>query len=60
MFKFSIRDLFWLTLVACFAFGWYVDRQTLRAKAKEIYDAGKNLEELRGGPSKGNEIPLPP
>ena len=35
MFRFSIRDLLWLTVVVAAAVGWFVERKALTTRAKE-------------------------
>ena len=35
MFKFTIRDLLWLTVVAALGVGWWVDRQQYVRRAEE-------------------------
>ena len=61
MFKFSIRDLFWLTLVAALASGWLVDHIHLSqsvAGIVRLYDsAATRLNELTAGGDK-SEFPL--
>ena len=34
---FSIRDLFWITVVVALALGWWVDRSRLAAEARDLW-----------------------
>jgi hypothetical protein len=34
--RFSIRDLLWLTLLAAFAVGWWIDRSRLAAEVDRL------------------------
>ena len=36
MFRFTIRDLLWLTLVVALGMGWWLDRQRLRDDCQEL------------------------
>jgi len=42
MFRFTIRDVLWLTVVVAFAVGWWIDRDSL------ISEFQSRLVELRG------------
>ena len=35
-FRFSVRDLFWLTLVVGVALGWFVSHRRLRAENDQV------------------------
>ena len=45
MFRFTIRDLLWLTLLAAVAVAWWVDRSRLRQRIDEL-DGPQNVEEF--------------
>jgi len=56
--RFSIRDLFWLTLVVAMGVGWWVDREQVAASAADarhnyafvagaLQDAVNELKHLR-------------
>jgi len=36
MFRFTIRDVLWLTVVVGLAFGWRVDYRNMRAENREL------------------------
>ncbi|HUE74980.1 MAG TPA: hypothetical protein VMP01_29200 [Pirellulaceae bacterium] len=36
MFRFTIRDLLWLTVVAALGVGWWVDRSRLAQRIEEL------------------------
>ena len=38
MFRFTIRDVLWLTVVVALAVGWWVDRERLRLWARGRWD----------------------
>ena len=38
MFRFTIRDVLWLTVVVALGVGWYVDRERLRLWARGRWD----------------------
>ncbi len=38
MFRFTIRDLLWLTLVVALALAWFVHQRQLRAEVKTLED----------------------
>jgi hypothetical protein len=40
MFRFSVRDLFWLTLVVALALAWWLDRQQVRAEVDQVRASG--------------------
>ena len=40
VFRFSIRDLLWLTLVVAMALEWWLDRQHVRAEVDQVRAAG--------------------
>jgi len=44
MFKFTIRDLLWLTIVAALAAGWWVDRSRLKELLDEVAPRSLALE----------------
>jgi hypothetical protein len=48
MFRFTIRDLLWLTLLAAVAVAWWVDRrrleQTVNTQAEDIARLNKEME----------------
>jgi hypothetical protein len=43
MFRFSIRDILWLTIVAALAIGWAVDRTSLAVLAQQAVAEKENL-----------------
>jgi hypothetical protein len=45
--KFSIRDLFWLTVVAALSVGWVVDRQRLAARDETIRGLEMTIKEVK-------------
>ena len=38
MFRFSVRDLLWLTLVVALGLGWFVHQRQLRAELDRVID----------------------
>jgi len=44
LFRFSIRDLLWLTLVVAVGLGWFVREQRLKAEVKRL---AHNVEKWR-------------
>ncbi len=40
MFRFTIRDLFWLTFVVALGLAWWLDRQHVRAEVDQVRAAG--------------------
>jgi hypothetical protein len=42
-FRFSVRDLLWITLVVGLALGWWIDRQRLRADLQADVDRANKL-----------------
>jgi hypothetical protein len=40
-FRFSIRDLLWVTLVIGIGLGWWIDRKRLQREAYEAYEIEK-------------------
>jgi hypothetical protein len=44
-FRFTIRDLLWLTLVVAMAVGWWLDRSHLAASNKDLDHAFTNIIE---------------
>jgi len=53
-FRFTIRDLLWLTLVVALAVGWWVDRARLAVRLET--DAGKITELRRQSAVEFNEL----
>ena len=45
MFKFSIRDLFWLTLVAAMAAGWWCREQSLATRLSLVEGQQSELKQ---------------
>ena len=45
MFKFTIRDLLWLTVVVALVVGWWVDRSRVDAKYQRVRSAYRELAE---------------
>jgi hypothetical protein len=43
MFRFTIRDVLWLTVVAALAVGWWIDRCTQLSSVKELQRANEAL-----------------
>jgi len=41
MFRFTIRDLLWLTIVVGLAVGWWVDRRDLNATVSKLKSDGQ-------------------
>jgi hypothetical protein len=46
MFKFSIRDLFWLTVVVALAVGWWLDRRALDVAKTQVEELNTQVKEL--------------
>src|SRR5262245_65491506 len=46
MFRFSIRDVLWLTVVVGLAIGWWIDRQQISARLRDVTEelASLNLK----------------
>jgi cell division protein FtsB len=44
-FRFTIRDLLWLTVVAAIGFGWWVDHGRVQAQNAEIQAKNVELEQ---------------
>src|SRR5262245_2059356 len=44
-FRFSIRDLLWLTLVIALALGWFVHQRQLQAQVSRLERAGETTRE---------------
>ena len=44
MFRFSIRDVLWLTVVVGIALGWWIERSRLRAERDEFERKALELE----------------
>ena len=59
MFRFTIRDVIWLTLVVALILGWLIDRSLLANKIDQIYTAAIRLQQFTGGPINGYDIPPP-
>ena len=57
--KFTIRDLFLVTMIVALAVGWWVDHRRLRLGMEEIHRAAIHLEYVLGGSGKGYTIPSP-
>jgi hypothetical protein len=49
VFRFSIRDLLWLTLVVAIALGWLVRERRLRADAERLGERANNWRLVTGG-----------
>jgi hypothetical protein len=47
MFHFSLRDLFWLTIVVALALGWFVDRHPPRNWAYPLHTWFKKRDQPR-------------
>jgi hypothetical protein len=48
MFRFTIRDVLWLTVVVAMACGWWIDRQSLSARlthAEKVIGGFKLLDD---------------
>jgi hypothetical protein len=69
MFRFTIRDLLWLTVVVALAMGWWVEHRFLLSRLKEadgnwyylsraIWESGYDVEV--GPDQKQRLIPRPP
>jgi hypothetical protein len=48
MFRFTIRDVLWLTVVAALGVGWWVDRSSLAVDAAENRQLKERLGPLHG------------
>jgi hypothetical protein len=46
--RFTIRDLFWLTLVVGLIVGWFIDRRTVAIQRDESSKKVTDLEKLSG------------
>jgi len=47
MFRFTIRDVLWLTVMVALAVGWWIDHQSLAPDAQKHRDARQRWEEYR-------------
>jgi hypothetical protein len=47
MFRFTIRDFFWLTVVVALAVGWYVERTRLMRERRLLIDLMANVNTPR-------------
>lgn len=47
MFKFSIRDVFWLTLVVALVVSWWLDRRSLSDAKSQVQELNTQVEKLR-------------
>ena len=43
MFRFTIRDLLWLTVVVAVSIGWYLERRRVTPEDRQILKAAKAL-----------------
>ena len=43
MFRFTIRDLLWLTIVAALAIGWWLDSRRSQRQIKHLEQAQRTL-----------------
>ena len=61
MFRFSIRDVLWLTVVVALACGWALEHRQLTAvrSALQIEQAQQRLDELRERELRGGVILTP-
>jgi len=46
MFRFTIRDVLWLTVVVAMALGWWIDQDRIRRQSEELKTAAQRLQAL--------------
>jgi hypothetical protein len=47
MFRFTIRDVLWLTVVVALVVGWWIERTGLRSERQTLHD---EIQRLKEGP----------
>ena len=65
MFRFTIRDVLWLTVVVAMGAGWWLDYRRVTPEDREILKVAKNLglqieKAKTGGPPPGPNAKLVP
>ena len=60
IFKLSLRDLFWLVLVAAVFCAWWVDRSHLKSQMHDLSDSVRRLEETAAKRRLWDGVWLPP